>query len=240
MTSLAAQFADARSGKESRHEPRDRITPSAWQYDWLLLSQLSADIQSLIPRASSADAIALDLGCGKSPYGTYLLEAGYTVRTLDITPESGPDYVGTVEQTGLLADSLDLVICTQVLEHCMEPWTAVHEITRILKPGGCAVVSVPHVWFYHPHPSDNWRFTQEGLLRLLASGGLLPDALLAQRGSVAALAQILNFLVYGIAGRAGAPIYWLTNQVGRAADAALPNPLFSLNFAARACKPPKP
>jgi ubiquinone/menaquinone biosynthesis C-methylase UbiE len=36
------------------------------------------------------------------------------------------------------------VICSEVLEHVLDPLSALHEISRILKPHGVAIVSVPN------------------------------------------------------------------------------------------------
>jgi len=36
------------------------------------------------------------------------------------------------------------VICSEVLEHVLDPLSALHEISRILKPHGLAIVSVPN------------------------------------------------------------------------------------------------
>jgi SAM-dependent methyltransferase len=226
---LAIQYEAAREGKVSPHTPAARLSPSIWQYDYLLLSKLSADVHALI--AHTEPGLALDLGCGRSPYAQPMAAAGHTVRTLDVTAESEPDYVGTAEETGLPDASIDLVVCTQVLEHCTEPWTAVRELARIVRPGGYALVSVPHVWFYHPHPSDNWRFTQEGILRLLRASGFEVQHLLAQGGSVVAAAQVLNFLAYGAVGKLGAPLYAVLNLLAPIVDRRTRNSLFCLNFA---------
>jgi SAM-dependent methyltransferase len=226
-------FLAAQAGKVSRHSVSDRVEPSLWQYDYLTLSRLSADVRALlreVPRPM-AGARALDLGADKSPYRDALVSQGYELRTLDITRDGGADYAGTAESTGLPDASFDLVLCTQVIEHCMNPWAAVREIHRILKPGGHLVVSAPHVWFYHPHPTDHWRFTQEGMAHLCQEAGLIPVSLLAQGGSVLTLCQVLNFLAYGVLGQAGAPLYAALNAVAAVGDRLAPNQLFCHNFA---------
>ncbi len=73
-------------------------------------------------------------------------------------------------------------------------------------------------------------------MRLVESSGLETEVLLGQGGSVLALCQIVNFLVYGVVGRAGAPLYAALNLIARA-DAKLPNELFCLNFAFLAGRP---
>jgi len=224
-------FRIAQSGKRSRHSPADRTEPSLFQYDYLLLNALSRDIARLLKLVPDRPARALDLGSDKCPYRSWLEAKGFEVRTIDISPGSGADYSGTVEATGLPDDSFDLVLCTQVLEHCDNPWQGVREIRRILSPGGHAVLSVPHVWFYHPHPKDHWRFTQEGLIRLCRDGGLEPLVMYGQGGSLLCAAQVLNFLAYGLLGRGGAPLYAVVNALGALADRLVPNTLFCSNFA---------
>lgn len=231
-----------RDGYEAVHAKRasdpsaeHRRRPRLWDYDFLALTTLRDDVQLLLDRVRGP-GLALDLGSGMSPYRTAVERLGFELRTLDVTDDTSPDYVGTAESTGLEDSIFDLVICTQVLEHVADPWAAGLEIHRILRPGGRAVLTMPHVWFFHPHPHDYWRFTQEGMVRLVETSGLEAEALLGQGGSVLGLCQIVNFLVYGVAGRAGAPLYAAVNTLART-DAKLPNELFCLNFACLAMRP---
>ena len=242
ISNLRGQFQAAQAGKQSRHLPQDRVEPSLFQYDYLSLRRLSDDVRQLIAEApaGSAGAVALDLGSDKCPYRTLLEARGYAVKTLDLTLENGADYAGTAEATGLPSESFDLVLCTQVIEHCMNPWRALSEAFRILKPSGTLIVSAPHVWFYHPHPTDNWRFTQEGLVQLCRDAGFEPAVLLSQGGSVLTLFQVMNFLAYGVLGRIGAPVYATANLLGTIGDRLAPNELFCTNFACLARRAPAP
>ena len=231
-------FNAAQEGRKSRHSVADRAQPSMFQYDYLALRALSTDVSALIEQLPNGDgARALDLGADKSPYGGLLRAKGYLVETLDVARDSGADYLGTAEETRLPDATFDVVLCTQVLEHSDEPWNAIREIRRILKPGGWTIVSGPHVWFYHPHPKDHWRFTQEGLVKLCRYGGLKPKALLAQGGTMLTIAQVVNFLLYGALGRLGAPMYAMVNIFGVVADRLVPNELFCHNFACLAESP---
>ena len=181
-----------RNGRPTRrleHRRRPRLR----DYDFLALTTLRDDVQLLLDRVQGP-GLALDLGSGMSPYRTSVERLGFELRTLDVTPDTNPDYVGTAESTGLDDSTFDLVICTQVLEHVADPWAAALEIHRILRPGGRAILTVPHVWFFHPHPHDYWRFTQEGMVRLVEASGMQAEVLLGQGGSVLALCQIVNFL----------------------------------------------
>lgn len=55
------------------------------------------------------------------------------------------DFAGRIE-----AGSLDLVLCLDVLEHLVDPWSVVRRISPLLAPGGRLIVSVPNI--------RNWKF----------------------------------------------------------------------------------
>ena len=240
LSDISASFHEAHAVRYSRHDVSDRLAPSIFQYDYLSLRTLAIDIERLIGEVPSPgrtpSAIALDIGCGKSPYRELLESRGFLVKTMDIDDTASPDYVGRIEYTGLPDSSADLVICTQVLEHSLDPGKGLQEIFRILRPSGHLIASAPHIWFYHPHPTDNWRFTQEGLTRIISAAGFEPRKLLSQGGSVMALFQIVNFLLFGTTGKLGMPLYAINNLIGKIADRLLANPLFCLNFAILARK----
>ena len=120
---LKRHFEAVQRGKRSRHSPMDRVNPSIFQFDDLTLRRLSDDLQRLIAELPAAtDGVALDLGSDKCPYRSMLEARGYAVNTLDLALDSGADYAGMAEETGLPNESFDLVLCTQVIEHCMNPW----------------------------------------------------------------------------------------------------------------------
>ena len=93
-------------------------------------------------------------------------------ESLDISGREGIDYVAEIERTGLPDGRYDAVFCTQVLHHLPEPQRALDEIARLLKPGGCAVISVPHLAWLHNEPHDYYRFTIHGLRHMFGRAGL--------------------------------------------------------------------
>ena len=218
-----------------------RLVPSLFQHDYLVLRLLHRDVArgiAMLPGKAIGERVAVDVGAGGAPYRPMLQDAGYAVRCLDIAPGPGVDVVGTAESTGLPDASVDLVLCTQVLEHTRAPWLAMREFRRIVRPGGGIVFSVPHIWFFHPHPHDYWRMTSEGLQALCDEGGFRSIAVLPQGGAGAALFQIVGFLAYGVLGRVGAPLYALLNTLGLLVDAVVFDRRFSLNHVAVAVLPP--
>ncbi|MBI3789470.1 MAG: class I SAM-dependent methyltransferase [Gemmatimonadetes bacterium] len=232
-------FVAAHAGKASRHAVADRVDPSPWQYDYPVLRALRDDVEGLLrlAPARASGAMALDVGSLRSPYKAILTSLGYDVRTLDLTTDDGADFAGTAEATGRPDASVDLVLCTQVLEHVRTPWVAMREFHRILRPGGQLLITIPHVWFYHPHPGDYWRVTQEGIVALCDDAGFRVLEARTQGGAMLCFGQVVNFLAYGVLGAAGAPLYRASNAVFGAMDRLVPNELFALNMACLAERP---
>lgn len=63
----------------------------------------------------------------------------------------------------------DCIICTHVFHVIFELNKAVEELHRILKPGGVLLVAVPQISMCDPNEHELWRFTPEGLHRLLGN-----------------------------------------------------------------------
>ena len=87
-----------------------------------------------------------------------------------------------IEQMTFEDSSFDTVICLEVLEHVANPFQAVKEIKRVLRPGGYLILTVPFMAQYHGKGSssqchegypDLWSFTHEGLQRLFGDFRLL-------------------------------------------------------------------
>lgn len=63
-----------------------------------------------------------------------------TIETLDIDKNSGATYIADITKNNssiIESNKYDVVICTEVIEHTLNPFEAINEIYRILKPGGC-------------------------------------------------------------------------------------------------------
>ena len=88
------------------------------------------------------------------------------IKTLEIEAGEGIDYVGSVEALPLDDNSLDLVVTQEVLEHVENPFKAMTEIARVLRPGAIAYIQMPFTIGYHGCPNDYWRFTHQGMEQL--------------------------------------------------------------------------
>ena len=82
---------------------------------------------------------------------------------------------GSLLQVPLEDESVDMVMSTQVIEHIRDHEKAAAELCRVLKPGGYALITVPHP--PEPFPNDDHcreGYTEEELSALFTPHGLTP------------------------------------------------------------------
>ena len=138
----------------------------------------------------------LDVGCGVKPYYPWFEPYVSEYVGLDIGGNPNADLEGTIESIPAEDASFDLVLCTQVLEHCDDPAQGVRELRRVTKPGGRVLASTHGVMVYHPAPHDLWRWTHEGLERLFLTNGTWTSiSVVPAAGTTSTLALLLSIYV---------------------------------------------
>lgn len=105
----------------------------------------------------------LDIGAGFSPYDCYYKENFPNRTVLDIKPSAKVDVVGDIHHLPFKNNEFDNVLCFEVFEHLKNPWQAVQEIKRVLKPDGRLILSTRFIAPLHDTPNDYFRFTKYGL-----------------------------------------------------------------------------
>jgi SAM-dependent methyltransferase len=137
--------------------------------------------------------LGLDLGSGGSRLQPRMLR-------LDINPAGKPDCLGSAETLPFADSSLQVIVSQEVFEHLPDPWAAIREVRRTLAPGGLLYLQTPFIIGYHPGPSDYWRFTGEGLERLVRSAGLELERLETAVGAGAGMYRIATEFLAVLAG----------------------------------------
>jgi SAM-dependent methyltransferase len=141
----------------------------------------------------------LDVGCGTKPYADYFDASAYVGLELaspTMSQSNRPDclYDG---HTFPFADAhFDAVITSEVLEHVFNPDQFLHELTRVLRPNGLLLLTVPFVWDEHEQPYDYGRYSSFGLKHLLNRHGL--EILRHEKtlNDVRILFQLINVYIY--------------------------------------------
>lgn len=127
-------------------------------------------------RIVSAGGLVVDAGGGArftkslARYEDWFVDVDY--RTLDVSPETGPDLIADLLAMPFDDGQVDAFICRSVLEHVRSPERAVAEMHRTLRPGGQLYLTVPSIYPYHARPGaggypDMWRFFEDTLRALL-------------------------------------------------------------------------
>jgi 2-polyprenyl-3-methyl-5-hydroxy-6-metoxy-1,4-benzoquinol methylase len=119
---------------------------------------------------NKASASCVDVGCGTGHLLVELRKVGFAGRLVGLdSANAAGDHVRTHGLNleffpGHLSsqswqEEFDLVLCTEVLEHCDYPADIVREMIRATKPGGMIVITVPdgrkdtwegHIHFWSP------------------------------------------------------------------------------------------
>ena len=112
---------------------------------------------SLIP----AESKVLDVGAGSCPYRNLFLHCTYMAHDfskLDHRQLRGQkgygklDIISDICSLPIDSESIDVVLCTEVIEHVPTPILAVKEMARIMKPGGTLLLSAPLQSGLHREP----------------------------------------------------------------------------------------
>lgn len=111
----------------------------------------------------------LDIGAGDCPHRNSF--KSWTYRAVDVIQNAK----GTIDEIinrenpriNLADSSVDMILCTHVLEHAIFEKPLLDEIFRVLKPGGNLIVVVPFMYREHMMPFDYRRYSVVGICTLL-------------------------------------------------------------------------
>ncbi|MFA1543280.1 class I SAM-dependent methyltransferase [Actinomadura monticuli] len=136
----------------------------------------------------SVPGTAVDIGAASGTGCRVLTEHGWRATGVDLSPDAvalarahGVEaYLGDARFLPLPPCAYDLALALDVLEHIEDDARAAAEITRVLRPGGIALVSVPcdmALWSAHDVALGRVRrYTRRALTELLEGAGLVLEA----------------------------------------------------------------
>ncbi len=213
------------SEAESWPAPARRNPGLGWP-TYALLAPLSEWLQEEAQAAHQARGAyrLLDVGCGVKPYYPFFRDYVSEYVGLDVPGNPDADLEGTIESMPVADGSFDVVLCSQVLEHCGDPAQGVRELRRVTAAGGRVLVSTHGVQVYHPAPDDLWRWTHAGLERLFADNGEWRSVTVTpSSGTTACVGMLISIYVEQAAKRArlqplGRAVIAGVNRTARAID----------------------
>jgi len=111
-------------------------------------------------------------GGGKNNYFNCLNLQDIDYINADIKSGHGIDVVlDLTKPLSLANDSFDSVLLFNCLYIFENPAQVLREVHRILSPGGFLLLITPFIFNEAPEPTDYWRFTSQGLRKILSESG---------------------------------------------------------------------
>ena len=157
---------------------------------------------AIASHAHLAHGILLDVGCGLKPYEKYFAPHVEQYYGTEYSVESGfrgnrADAAGDAEAMPFADQSVDTILCTEVLEHVKNPEKVIEEFARILKPDGIIMTTAP--FFYPIHDSfDFFRYTNEGIAVMMKRHGLEIEKIKPLSGTGLTVAMMFNFYLFDL------------------------------------------
>ena len=176
-----------------------RRYPSITQINYLIVSELSKQLRCAIKDFCKRNQLyILDVGCGVKPYYPFFKEVARLYVGVDLKGGfSMNDAVAVSEYLPFKNDFFDVALCTQVLEHVNDPLKTLREIHRTLNDKGVLFLSTHGTYFEHPGPHDFWRWTREGLRKILTDNNFKVEKITPCGGSIITICRLLNNYVPG-------------------------------------------
>lgn len=118
----------------------------------------------------------LDLGCGPRPY--FSIYKSYFTKTIGADLADSPfpkkeiDIYCSATEVPLPDESVDVILCTEVLHDLPEPDLFFAEVKRLLKKRGILILTSPFVVPIVDGSFDHYRYTKYGLTYRIQKSGL--------------------------------------------------------------------
>jgi len=133
------------------------------------------EVRALVP---STARMVVDVGCGAGALGAALKDErpGVQVRGIELDPGAAARAAAVLDDVAVMAGdgplppgwpAPDCVIFADVLEHMVDPWSALRIWRGRLREGGHIVVSLPNIAFFSILDGlwrGRWDYADEGVL----------------------------------------------------------------------------
>lgn len=180
----------------------------------------------IVPLLEGRKERILEIGCSEGGTLAHLKEQGLCgwAGGVELAAEPARVAAGRIDQVWVAnveewepeieAESLDAILCLDVLEHLVNPWRVLRRLVSLLRPNGIVIASLPNVrnrhvvlplvlrgrWDYEPAGIMDWThlrfFTRATATEMLVSAGLEVDAVVAA-GKLRGIKKVVTQLTGG-------------------------------------------
>lgn len=129
------------------------IAHAAYVHRWPQMRSVSRD--DLLPLIDPAAQSVLEIGCGEGALGE-LVKKRQKCRYVGVEIDREAAtlarrriddvYCGDVtEIVDILHEQFDAIVCSEIVEHVIDPWSLLTTLREACKPGGQIVISIPNI-----------------------------------------------------------------------------------------------
>lgn len=165
---IFAKPFDKLTGPLPKNPPaiRERLEPKLYDYTYVMTLNFRTTFERMLGlvRKKSGSLKILDLGCGFKPYQP--LFPRYQYIGVDMSLNSYADVIADNHNLPFKDNIFDVIIITEVLEHCDDEYRVIDELRRVAKKGALVYLTLPFIFPLHGVPYDFNRFTKYKLKQL--------------------------------------------------------------------------
>src|SRR3989344_2408752 len=197
---------------------RERLKPSLFDYSYIMTLKARKIIDQVVELVSKKNKPLkiLDLGCGYKPFQSLFPNDDYL--GVDMSLYSYADVIADNHNLPFKDSVFDVIIITEVLEHCDNEYQVISELRRVAKNQALVYLTLPFIFPLHGIPYDFNRFTKYKLKQLF-----MKDKVILLNGSNNIFSSIFIFfnilfrIMFGST-QALSPVYILNNLLSMAAE----------------------
>lgn len=159
---------DKLTGRLPKNPPaiRERLRPQLYDYSFVMTLSAKNTINKMLKliTRNNRPLKVLDLGCGYKPFQSLFPNDQYI--GVDMSLNSYADVIADNHNLPFKDNIFDVIIITEVLEHCDDEYKVINELKRVAKNQALVYLTLPFIFPLHGIPYDFNRFSIYKLKKL--------------------------------------------------------------------------
>jgi len=174
--------------------------------------RMTPDLFTHVPNLPPGGGLLIDLGAGEQVYRTLLSSTGFDYVSVDTS--GAVDLLADAHRLPFASSSAEVVVAISLLEHVYDPFIAMREVARVLRPGGTVLGSVALTEPFHMN--SYFHHSHLGVAQVLEVAGLEP-VVIAPADDWPSIHAVAEMGLFEGAPRVGARLVtWPLRVMGRA------------------------
>jgi len=174
--------------------------------------RMTPDLFTHVPNLPPGGGLLIDLGAGEQVYRTLLSSTGFDYVSVDTS--GTVDILADAHRLPFASSSAEVVVAISLLEHVYDPFVAMREVARVLRPGGTVLGSVALTEPFHMN--SYFHHSHLGVAQVLEVAGLEP-VVIALADDWPSIHAVAEMGLFEGAPRVGARLVtWPLRLMGRA------------------------